>query len=259
MTTRRIETTNNTVLLAALFLLLVATCSTNAQRGSNSSGSQQNPKPTARVTSCESGDCYPATGDLLIGRTSPHYLNASSTCGRDDPERYCVLGTTRDATKCFVCDSREPYIAGSNEESHTVDNIVSRKQTDRFHRWWQSENGVNDVQIQFDLHGLFVFTHIIMTFRTFRPAGMLIEKSSDFGKTWRTHGYFASNCDETFPNVSPYLPKKLEDVYCESKYSSDTPSTKGEIVFKILPPTLSQSRDPYSKEVQDLLKITNLR
>ena len=32
-----------------------------------------------------------------------------------------------------------------------------------------------------------------------------------------------------------------------------------QIVFRILPPTLVQSKDPYSNEIQDLLKITNLR
>ena len=88
---------------------------------------------------------------------------------------------------------------------------------------------------------------------------MVIEKSSDFGRTWRTYGYFGANCGESFPGVSTELPKNLGDVYCESKYSSETPSTKGEIVFRILPPTLIQSRDPYSAEVQELLKITNLR
>jgi laminin beta 1 len=216
-----------------------------------------NRTPSRVAASCDLGDCYPATGDLLIGRTK--FLSTSSTCGIDNPERYCVLGTTPDSTKCFVCDSRESYDPVVNNKSHMVENIVSRKQTDRFDRWWQSENGVESVQLRFDLEAPFAFTHIIMTFKTFRPAAMIIEKSSDFGRTWKPHGYFASNCAESFPDISTYLPKNLEDVYCESKYSSDTPSTKGEIVFKILPPTLIQTRDPYSKGVQDLLRITNLR
>jgi hypothetical protein len=211
-----------------------------------------------RLNSCQRGDCYPETGDLLIGRTK--YLHASSTCGDKQPERYCVLGKTQqEKSPCFVCDSREPFHQFTNPHSHGIENIVSRKQSDRFNRWWQSVNGVQNVNIRFDLEAEFAFTHIIMTFKTFRPAAMLIEKSSDYGQTWKTYGYFASNCAETFPNISTYLPKNLGEVYCESKYSSDTPSTKGEVVFKILPPTLIQSKDPYSPEIQDLLKITNLR
>lgn len=203
------------------------------------------------------GDCYPETGDLLIGRTK--FLHASSTCGQQQPERYCVLGQTRDATKCFVCDSSEAYDPIRNKNSHTIENIVSRKQGDRFNRWWQSENGKQNVYIQFDLEAEFAFTHIIMTFKTFRPAAMVIEKSSNFGRTWKTYGYFASNCAESFPEIPTDKPKNLGELYCESKYSSETPSTKGEVVFLILPPTLIQSKDPYSTEIQDLLKITNLR
>lgn len=116
-----------------------------------------------RASSCLRGDCYPETGDLLIGRTK--FLHASSTCGLTQPERYCVLGTTRDATKCFVCDSSEPYDSYRNLNSHTIENIVSRKQGDRFNRWWQSENGKQNVFIQFDLEAEFAFTHIIMTFK----------------------------------------------------------------------------------------------
>jgi hypothetical protein len=175
-----------------------------------------------KTTNCSKGGCYPETGDLLIGRTK--FLHASSTCGLTQPERYCVLGTTRNPTKCFVCDS-----SAENENSHGIQNVVSRKQGDRFNRWWQSENGKQNVYIQFDLEAEFVFTHIIMIFKTFRPAAMIIEKSSDFGRSWKTYGFFASNCAEYFPEISTDMPKNLGDVYCESKYSSETPSTKGEV------------------------------
>jgi len=209
---------------------------------------------------CLKGDCYPETGDLLVGRTK--FLHASSTCGLEErgPERYCVLGTSRDQNVCDYCDSSEPYDPARNvTNSHMIENIVSRKQGDRFNRWWQSENGKQNVYIQFDLEAEFAFTHIIMTFKTFRPAAMIIEKSADFGRSWKVYGYFAANCAEAFPSISSDLPKNLGDLYCESRYSSVTPSTKGEVVFRILPPTLIQSRDPYSSDVQDLLKITNLR
>lgn len=47
------------------------------------------------------------------------------------------------------------------------------------------------------------------------PAGMLIERSSDFGKTWRVYQYLATDCASTFPQVHQGQPKNWQDVRCQ--------------------------------------------
>lgn len=74
-----------------------------------------------------------------------------------------------------------------------------------------------------------LYTSLSIFVQTFRPAGMLIERSVDFGRSWRPYRYFAYNCTRTFPGVRTWHLRFIDDVICEERYSDIEPSTEGEV------------------------------
>ncbi|XP_051889579.1 laminin subunit beta-4 [Pristis pectinata] len=205
---------------------------------------------------CNAGSCYPPLGDLLVGRNSQ--LSASSTCGLNGPETYCILSHLQDERKCFTCDSRSSFNSISSTFSHRIENVITAFEPDRKRKWWQSRNGVHHVSIQLDLETLFQFSHLILSFKTFRPAAMLVEKSSDYGQTWNVLRYFAYDCAHVFPSIPTAPARRVNDIICDSKYSDLEPSTDGEVVLKALDPHF-QIHNPYSPEIQEQISLTNLR
>uniref|UniRef100_A0A8C3F3K8 Netrin-4 n=1 Tax=Chrysemys picta bellii TaxID=8478 RepID=A0A8C3F3K8_CHRPI len=196
---------------------------------------------------CEKA-CNPRMGNLAHGRR----LWTDTTCGRNSTEFYCSYSENADLTckrpKCDKCNAAHTHLA--HPPSAMADSSFRLPRT-----WWQSAEDVHKERIQLDLEAEFYFTHIIMVFKSPRPAAMVLERSQDFGKTWKPYKYFSTNCSATF-GLEDDVTKK--GAICTSRYSSPLPCTGGEVIYRALSPPYS-AEDPYSAEAQAQLKITNLR
>uniref|UniRef100_A0A8C5SED8 Netrin-4 n=1 Tax=Laticauda laticaudata TaxID=8630 RepID=A0A8C5SED8_LATLA len=194
---------------------------------------------------CEKA-CNPQMGNLGHGRK----LWTDTTCGYNSTELYCSYSENADLLckqpKCSKCNS----IHLAHPPSAMVDSSFRLP-----HTWWQSAQGIQREKIQLNLEAEFYFTHLIMIFKSPRPAAMVLERSQDFGKTWKPYKYFSINCSAAF-GLDDDVTKK--EALCTSRYSSHFPCTGGEVIYRALSPPNSAD-DPYSLKIQAQLKITNLR
>uniref|UniRef100_A0A8C5IIE8 NET4 protein n=1 Tax=Junco hyemalis TaxID=40217 RepID=A0A8C5IIE8_JUNHY len=197
--------------------------------------------------------CNPPVGNLATGRTPV----TSTTCGQNSTELFCFypeqnllhhLSPGCGQPRCAKCNINQP------DNSH-----LPADMTDDFFAnpisWWQSAQGVHREEIRLDFETEFYLTHVIAVFKSPRPAAMVLERSQDYGQTWRPYKYFSVNCTATFGLQDDLVE---EGSMCTSRYSDAVPCTRGEVIYRALSPA-NKIEDPYSPEAQDLLKLTNLR
>lgn len=174
---------------------------------------------------CSGRACNPRMGNLALGRS----LSTQSACGANLTEQFCFYKQTAAprvretcaAAKCGKCNSAVPGQA--HPPSAMSDSSFRYPDT-----WWQSAEGAKEETLRLDLETEFLFTHLILVFRSPRPAAMLLERSQDHGLTWKTLGYFARDCHEAF-GVAEGSPAAESGATCTSKYSGAFPCTRGEV------------------------------
>ncbi|XP_056590751.1 netrin-4 isoform X1 [Triplophysa dalaica] len=176
---------------------------------------------------CVEYACSPPMGNLASGRTLFTLFNSS--CLPTHP-------------RC-VTDLHPPSMMSDDPFLHPD-------------TWWASAvaDGEKD-EIRLDLEKRFCLTHVVLSFRSPRPAAMMLERSQDFGQSWETLKLFARNCSEMFG-----VPDDVSQAgaLCTSRYSNVVPCSRGEIIFRSMG-LGSEIADPYSPEAVSRLTLTNLR
>ena len=144
--------------------------------------------------------------------------------------------------QCDTCDSLLDH-----PPSSMIDPRDSVHSSDR--TWWQSANNVSNVRVDVDFMKKFFFTHILLSFKSIKPALLVLEKSNDRGTTYTVLQYYSKNCEQEFGLPDNQL------TMCTSEYSQ---AEVGEIVYTI-DAAHSHQLDLSNTTLVDHLTITNLR
>ena len=132
------------------------------------------------VCSDGNGGCFPETSNVA------KMFAATSTCG-DPPNLYCPPYRQTALIKCLTCNA-------TGDDTHPEELAVDGN----FSTFWQAatfKDALNEmVNVSVNLSGTFQLDRSVITFNTYRPELMILEKSNDHGMTWTPLQYYAANC-----------------------------------------------------------------
>ncbi|XP_032527888.2 laminin subunit alpha [Danaus plexippus] len=199
--------------------------------------------------------------NLALGKR----ITATATCGDEGPELYCKLvGANADHDErviqgqvCDMCD-------GTNEvKKHPPEFAVDGMET-----WWQSpplSRGMkyNEVNLTIDLGQEFHVAYVFVRMgNSPRPGLWALEKSTDYGKTFKPWQYFSDSpqdCERYFGRESLQPITKDDSVICSTEYSKIVPLEGGEIPISLLNYRPSANKYFNSSVLQEWTRATNVR
>lgn len=132
---------------------------------------------TAQETCTNSTGCYPAVGNLALGRT----ILVNSTC--TPGVLFCPLFL---GTDCALCSAERNSGSSLNDNDNST--------------FWVSDIGrsVQQVALQLDFEAPVFFQGMTMVWQATRPIAMTLERSCDYGETWSVYRYYAVDCALSF-------------------------------------------------------------
>ena len=208
--------------------------------------------------------CMAAPTNMAFKRN----ITSTNTCGKP-AGGYCELGPGR---QCFVCD------ANSTTKQHPpefmVNNEFDTPYSLREVSWWQSQTwwetntqglSTKDDSLKVNITLSFgrrfhISGGIKVRFYNERPLEMFLEKSKDFGKTWRVLQYFAFDCSKSYNMLGTASVDKnsLFNATCTEDYSGQYPPRYGEVEYRF-----DARYEPgcgyFDQDIQNFMLATNVR
>ncbi|XP_049885179.1 laminin subunit alpha [Pectinophora gossypiella] len=199
--------------------------------------------------------------NLALGKK----VTATATCGDEGPELYCKLvGANADHDEhviqgqvCDICDSTNE--AKKHPPEYAVDGMGT---------WWQSpplSRGMkyNEVNLTIDLGQEFHVAYVFVRMgNSPRPGLWALEKSTDYGKTFKPWQYFSDSpqdCERYFGKESLQPITRDDSVICSTEYSKIVPLEGGEIPISLLTYRPSAYNYFNSSVLQEWTRATNVR
>ncbi|XP_005176863.2 netrin-A isoform X1 [Musca domestica] len=134
-------------------------------------------------------------------------VEASSTCGMENPQRYCEKNGNGDQdVTCNICDNSNPqrrFSATALTDLNNTNNVTC----------WRSEpiapvNNPNappdNVTLTLSLGKKYELTYVSLQFcpKAPKPDSIAIYKSSDYGKTWQPFQFYSSQCRRVYGRLN---------------------------------------------------------
>ena len=184
---------------------------------------------------------------------------ATSTCGAP-PAPFCYRSVSlgrvvSDCSGAQVCDATDP------NSDHGVEYLTDFPLNEM--SWWQSENSLtadDQVTIDIPLLTLAEISFVSFDFYSIKPAAFHLERSIDYGVTYKPYHYFALSCEDQY-GILPEVELTTQNETTILCQTIPEPPTPGTITFfpAIDRPSANDSTPGYSEALYQFATATNIR
>ncbi|XP_034664916.1 netrin-A isoform X1 [Drosophila subobscura] len=201
-------------------------------------------------------------------------VSASSTCGAEQPQRYCEHGSDTREMQCHTCD------AANSQRSFPPRALTDLNNSNNVTCWRSApvlpggggsgsgSGGGDNVTLTLSLGKRYELTYVSLQFcpRAPRPDSLVIYKSSDYGRSWKPFQYYSSQCRRFFGRPSRMAVSKHneQEVRCSDPHRLGQGQGRNEglasrIAFSTLEGRPSARDLDSSTVLQDWVTATDIR